>query len=54
MPSSWIQPGRRVVDGAILIGLSFLLLGEFSAGEIALVRSLVYGRSAAARAAGEV
>ena len=54
----WPAPGillicKLTVIG-LLIGLSFLLLGEFSAGEIALVRSLVYWRSPSARASGEV
>jgi O-antigen/teichoic acid export membrane protein len=54
----WPAPGMLLVFKlpviGLLISLSFLLLGEFSAAEIALARSLVHWRVAAERTSGEV
>jgi hypothetical protein len=48
----WPTPGLLLVlklpTMGLLIGLSFLLLGEFSASEIALGRSLVHWRATSA------
>lgn len=58
LAACWPAPGvflafKLPVIG-LLIGLSFLLSGEFSAGEIALARSLVRWRLASEHTAGEV
>jgi hypothetical protein len=54
----WPTPGMLVILKlpvmGLLIGLSFLLLGEFSASEIALGRSLVRWRATPEHPPGEV